>query len=294
MKIISLPILLQRGAENIVRNWITTVPTMFVIALVLTMFHGLLVVHERAVETIQSVEKKFSITVFLRDDSDPFEIGNLINALEQRKDVVKPVTYITKEKAWELMSKTFELDADLLKKYSFSLPASLTITPRTPVDTDAINAFLQTKAQNLIKDPASLKDKQKNVTTQMINFIQTVQNTTIRTMLFFILVFVVGGTLLLSSTVHLAISARSSEISIMKLVGATYGTIIAPFVIEGVMISLMAFGIHLLLLLALPFERLSGTLNANALLLEFVAVVALGTVVSYLTTLFNIKKKRVI
>ncbi len=294
MKIISLPILLQRGAENILRNWITTVPTMLVIALVLTMFHGLLVVHDRAVTTIKAVEKKFSLTVFLRDDSDPFAIGNLITTLEQRSDVVKPVIYTTKEKAWELMSATFELDADLLKKYAFSLPASLTITPRAPDDTEAINAFLQTKAQNLIKDPASLKEKQKNITAQMINFIKTVQNTTLRTMLFFIIVFVVGGTILLGSTIHLAVSARSHEISIMKLVGATYATIIAPFVIEGVMISLMAFGIHLFLLMILPFERLAGTLNANALLLEFVAVVSLGTVVSYFTALFNIKKKKLI
>lgn len=283
--------LISKGAENLLRNWLTSIPTIIVIAIVLTMFHGLLVVYGRAQNTLKTAAQKFSITVYLKDDADPFEVGAIITALEERSDVVPPVTYTSKEAAWELMNKAFSLDMELLKKYKFSLPASLTITPRSPENAQQIEGFLNIEAKHILKDPSATKDKQKNITNQMIEFIQNIKDTLLKAIVLFIVLFVLGGSLLMWSTIHLAINSRHIEMNIMKLVGASYSKITAPFVMEGLLLSLSAFILHLLLVIFLPLGYLENTLYLNALLLECLAVMLLGGIVSYLTTLFHIKKK---
>lgn len=291
MKQPSFLTLLRRSVENLLRNYLTAIPTILVIAVVLTMFHGMILVHENAKNTLKNIQQKFSITVYLKDDADPFEVGNVITELESRNDVVPPITYTSKEAAWNMMSKAFSLDNELLKKYKFSLPASLTITPLDPNDVPKIEAFLQTRAANILKDSASMKDKQTNITNQIVEFVQSVEKTTQHTLIFFIILFVLGGALLLSSTIHLAITSRHTEINIMKLIGSSRSTIIIPFVIEGLLVSVVAFAVNLIILLLLPISIINVKLHLNALLFEFIATVLLGIIVSYLTTLFHIRKK---
>lgn len=286
--------LLRQSSENILRNWAIALPTILVMALLLTMFHGLLVIYSQAQETIKSTSQKFSITVYLKDAADPFEIGDLINSLEKRSDVVVPVIFTSKEAALEMMRKNFFIDSNLLKKYKFSLPASLTITLKNPGDAPKIEAFLQTNAADILQNPAATKDKQKALAAQMLDFIKTVQDTALRTLVFFILLFIIGGTLLLGSTIHLAVAARRVEIGIMKLVGASYSKITAPFVVEGAMLGIFAFAVHFALLLLLPLPINGKTFHFNALILEFAAVMLLSVAVSHLTAVFHIRKKHVI
>ncbi|MEK9132743.1 MAG: permease-like cell division protein FtsX [Patescibacteria group bacterium] len=293
MKQNSFLTLLRKSIGNIARNWLVAVPTVLVIAIVLTMFHGLLVIHDGAQKALKGVQQKFSLTVYLKDDADPFEVGNVITELEKNSAVVPPVTYTSKEAAWNLMSKTFALDNELLKKYKFSLPASLTITPRAPEDAAEIEDFLETNAANLTKSSPSKNDKQKNITNQMVEFVEGVQRTTQRTLLFFILLFIVGGALLVSSTIHLAITSRRLEINIMKLVGASFAKITMPFVIEGLVLSIIAFATHMVLLIIVPVGLAMTNLQLNALAFEFLATVVLGTVVSYLTATLHLRKKTV-
>lgn len=279
----------KKSTENLIRNWTSVVPSILVMAIVLTLFHSLLVVHGRAQETLNAVQDKFSITIYLKDDADPFGVGNLINRLEQRADVKTPVIYTSKEAAWQAMSEAFSLDKELLKKYQFSLPASLTIMPKNPDAAEAIEAFIQTNAAQLLKNPLTSKDKQKNTAAQMLAFIQTIKDSTLHTLIFFIVLFIIGGALLISSTIHMAINSRHREISIMKLVGASRSTICTPFVIEGFLIAAAAFALHVIMLLILPLDFAVTKMHFNALILEFIAIAFLGAAASYITTLFHIR-----
>ena len=150
----------QSNLGNITRNWTTTLPTIIVMAITLTMFHSSFLFIRKRRKCSKS-PTKYSITVYLKDDADPFEVGNVITELEQREDVVKPVSYTSKEQAWKLISKTFSLDTALLEKYKFSLPATLTITPRQLEDTGNIKIFLNENAKNLLKSLSDPRTKQK-------------------------------------------------------------------------------------------------------------------------------------
>lgn len=282
---------LRRAGENIIRNWTTTLPAIIVMAITLTVFHNSFFVYKQAQETLKNLSQKYSITIYLKDDADPFEVGGLITELEERDDIIKPVLYTSKEQAWKIMSKTFSLDTKLLEKYKFSLPATLTITPKELEDTAKIETFLNTKAKPFLKEPLSPDTKKKTVTDQMVNFIQKIKKSTLQTIVFFIIIFIAGGTLLIGSAIHLAIASRHREITIMKLMGANYSKITAPFVLEGFLISLFAVLLNAFILIWLPFEEMETTLYVNMLLIEFAATVVIGVLASYLTTIFHIRKK---
>ena len=292
MKSLSPLRLLTSASENLLKNWMTVLPTIVVMATSLTLFHGLIAVHNRAEETLAGIQQKFSITVYLKNDTDSFAVANLITKLEARRDVITPVKYTSKEEAWKLLQKTFTLDNELLKKYQFSLPPSLTITPRSPSDTQAIQIFLNDNAKNLLRDEQTGMTKNKNITNQMVEFIQRVRDSALKGLVLFIVLFVIGAALLTSAVIHLAITTRRGEIMIMKLVGASQQTIMLPFVLEGFLMSIVAFALHLLLLALLSFEVIATTLMQNALVLELLGIMLLSVVVSAITTFLHIKRWR--
>lgn len=282
---------IKGAAENIGRNLATSIATVVVMALILTTFHGLLVLYTKASATLASLENTFSITVYLKDDSEAFDVGKLVKELEKRSDITPPVRYTSREEAWKIMSERFGLESDLLKRYSFSLPASLTIQPRTPKDTPAIEAFISNNAKKIVRSGAFSDGAAKNLTDRMITFTENIKASTIQTLLLFLVFFVIGGSLLMSSTIHLALSSRHKEIAIMKLVGASRGRIVLPFVLEGVLLATLSYVIHLIAVVsAVPFTPGYERLHLNALVFEGATLVLLGGGVSYLTTLWLLKK----
>src|SRR3989338_11586601 len=100
---------------NMFRNGTVALPTILVLALVLTLLHGTLALFSQAEAAVANLQQKFSFTVYLKDDADPVQIGNLITVLEQRSDIKPPVIYTSKEAAWEIINKTFALDPTLFK-----------------------------------------------------------------------------------------------------------------------------------------------------------------------------------
>lgn len=268
------------------RHWTVALPTVLVIAITLSMFHSLLAVRERSQGIFQMLQQKFEITVYLKDNADPFEIGTLITALEERADVTPPVLYTSKEAAWEKFKKTFSLGSELSDAYRVSLPASIQIKPAKPEDAPRIYAFLAQEASNLLKDPFDAGKQEELVSTQVLEFIQQTYRNTVKTLTLFIFLFALGSIVLLACTVSLGTTSRHLEMSIMKLVGAERSFISAPFVTEGVFLGFFGFLIFLVLLLLSPFQIQDQTLFFNALLLEFFAALAIPGAVSALTTFF--------
>jgi len=126
----------------------------------------------------------------------------------------------------------------------------------------------------------------------MLEFIEDIEKTTLKTILFFMVLFTIGGALLIASTIHLAITSRRLEMGIMKLVGASEKRITTPFVLEGLLMALLAFLVHLLLVFLSPlFHIPNSTFSQNALMFEFAATVFLGVAVSHMTARFHLRKK---
>jgi cell division transport system permease protein len=286
---------MQKALENLLRNWTISLPTILIAALVLILGTTLFSVNRSANDILADIKQKLSMTIYLKDDADPFEVGALITSLESRKDVIPPVIYTSKEEAWKTLNNSFSIDSSLLEKYKFSLPASLTLTPRNASDVPLIETFIDDTAKGILASTSLSKDKQKSVTQKMADFIKTVQQSTTNILAFIIILFIGGGALLISSAIHLAITTRHKEITIMKLVGASQKRIALPFIIEGVLITVFAFALHfaVVLTLPLPADFVSSKFFSNIMLIEFFGAVLVGGTASWLTTLFHIRKKHI-
>ena len=276
----------EKAWENLSRNWITALPAIIILAVVLMLFNGLLGVHQQTNATLENLQNKFSITIFLRNDVDEFAVSNLISKLEARADVVRPVLYTSKDQAKTFIQNAFSLNAETLQDYNLSLPPSLTITPTKPQHAGRIQAYVQSEARNLLHDVNASQTTQESVTTQMSEFIQNIEATTQRALIFFIIFFIVAGTLLIASTIYLTLSHRHKEIVIMKLVGAHFGSVSAPYILEGILIALAAYVLSVIGTSAFGLLDLSAQLSLNALVLELAGVLLLGIFVSYLTSYY--------
>jgi cell division transport system permease protein len=74
----------------------------------------------------------------------------------------------------------------------------------------------------------------------------------------------IASVFLVANTMHLVVYARRPELETMKLVGATFGFVVTPFLIEGAILGLMGgivATVGLLAIHTLLFARVGDYLN---------------------------------
>jgi len=282
--------LIQKAWENIVKNSVVTIPSVIIISIVLFLFNSLLGVQQKTDETLNRLQQKFSITFFLKNDVDSFTITKLISELESRADVIAPVKFTSQDEARAFIEKAFSINPDTISTSELSLPPSITVTPRSPSDVERIESFVKNLGKNILNEASMSQETQKNITNQMSIFLKEIEDTTQRAVLFFIFVFIITGFLLIGSSISITMSSHSKEISIMKLVGAHFGTITNPYIVEGVMLGFFAFIISVIATLLFGTVIIGDRIALNALLFELIGVIGISALASYLTSYFYLKR----
>lgn len=97
---------------------------------------------------------------------------------------------------------------------------------------------------------------------EVANMMQNLKQGITQIFLGFMLILFVVSLFIIINTIRLAVFARRKEISIMRYVGATNGFIIAPFVIEGVFMGLIA-AIAAFFAEWLVYDRVSDFVSAH-------------------------------
>ena len=234
---------LRLGATNFWRNKILSLATIVVIAVILFIFNVILAVHFIGNQALRALSERVDIVLYLRDDISFYDAQNLSQQLQNIVGV-KTVKYTSKDQALEIVSKTHPKTADFLKKFNLKnpLPPSISITTQSAEDYKTVENFLEqgqykTLLKNYVAEGGSgesiiLSDVAKNLTS-ISSFVRQV-------IFWLVLVFVIGGTLVIVNAVQLTIYTRRHEISIMQLVGATPTFIRMPFVFEGILYAVCA------------------------------------------------------
>ena len=149
-------------------------------------------------------------------------------------DGVSTVEFVSKDEALEQMKERFGERQDLLEGYEgenniFTASYVVTLTDLTKSEAvqDQINTYTDVVKKINSKD---------EVVTTLINLANGIKIVTgvILVLLIIISIFIIANTIKL--TVH----SRRKEISIMKYVGATNGFIRWPFIVEGMIIGVLA------------------------------------------------------
>lgn len=227
--------LVGEGFRNVFKNKKSTVAALCIMCATMIIFGIFFAITENINNMIAELEKAQGIEVFIKNEAsetDVQEIGDKLRSVEG----VNTVTYVDQETAVDRVRDYLQNAEDLLVGLDGILPVSYIVT------------FTDLSLSPQIQSEIATWDNIKNITNKdnTTNTLMSVGKS-IRIVSIVILVFLVIVSLfIISNTIKLTVHARRKEISIMKYVGATNRFIRFPFIIEGIIIGLVAAVISLL------------------------------------------------
>src|SRR5690625_4921798 len=230
MKFSTLKRHFREGAKNILRNGWMSVASIGAVTVTLILVGTFAALMLNINEMANKVEEDVEIKALIELTADEEEIKTLIDQIENITGV-DTVRFSSKDdelqglvegmgeegQAWEM----FEQDNPLNHAY--------VIKAKNPQDTESIAAQIE-ELDNIYKVIYG-----QDVVPQLFKF-----NNYARAIgLALIIGLVLTAVFLISNTIKLTIMARSREIGIMKLVGATNGFIRLPFFVEGLLLGVL-------------------------------------------------------
>lgn len=170
------------------------------------------------------------VEVFLKDDATKQQIEEVQTKLENKTGVTE-VEYRSREDALKIMKDRWGESGYLLDSLGDNpLPASFLISVDTLDNASEVASYAG--SFEIIEDVQYYKETVDKLT-RITHFLQ-VACMIIMAFLVFVSVIVV------SNTIKLTVMARADEIHIMKYVGANNWFIRGPFLVEGIVIGLVA------------------------------------------------------
>lgn len=287
------------GLTNLWRNRLLSTASIVVMAVMLTIFNGILAVNYITKQALSTINQKVDIVFYLKEGTDFYSANQLAAQLRQLPGV-KSVDYVSKEQALQSMSKTYPETTDFLLKFNLRnpLPASLSVTTSSAEHNQSVYDFIQSTPLNQYVE----LDRQKNRTDEQIIISSATRNLIdinnfVKQLVFWVVfIFIIGGALIVINAIRLTIFSRRNEIFIMRLVGASHHFIRLPFLTEGLAYAVIAVILSFLLLflggqsLQLEnFELLREFSSLNLVNLFFIELLICGilAVLSSLATVEN-------
>jgi cell division transport system permease protein len=227
----------RTAANSLWRNRGLSLAATLVMTLTLftiSFFASLLIMVNSTTELLRS---KVDIAVYFNDTASKDQILAIENVLHERSDI-KKVDYISKEEAlkrWRERNVGDEGLAGIITDVYNPLPRSLEIKTEHPEDIEGVNTFLSSDDYKpLIREISYQKNKDRiDKLMKITSFIKYVGWALSG-------IFVIVSILIIYNTIRLTIYARSNEIEIMNLVGASDAYVQGPFVLEGVAYGFLA------------------------------------------------------
>lgn len=233
MKYSVLGYFIGEGFSNVFKNKKSTGASLMIMCATMIIFGIFLILGENINHFVDEVESEQGIQVFVKNEATQEQIDELGEKI-RNIDGVSTVDFISKDEALEQMKERFGDRQDLLDGYEgenniFTASYVVTLTDLTKSEAvqDQINTYTDVVKKITSKD---------EVVTTLINLANGIKIVTgvILALLIIISIFIIANTIKL--TVH----ARRKEISIMKYVGATNSFIRWPFIVEGMIIGILA------------------------------------------------------
>ncbi len=223
--------LVGEGFKNIFKNKKSTAASLMIMCATMIIFGVFFIIGQNINHFVKEVESAQGIQVFINKDATDEqikEIGEKISGLEG----VNTIDFVSKEEGLEQMKEKFKEKEYLLDTYKDNniFPDSYVVT--------LTDLNLSTQVQEQILQMENIKritSRDETVTT-LINLANGVR---IITGVILILLIVIS-IFIIANTIKLTVHARRKEISIMKYVGATNNFIRWPFIVEGIIIGIIA------------------------------------------------------
>ena len=256
--------LLKEGIRNVFKNKKSTISCLMIMCATMLIFGLFLVIGENINSFVKSVADAQGIMVYLKTGATEEEIEQVGKDILQI-DGVRDAKYISNTEGLESMRET--LGDKMVEGYATDniLPASYEVT--------LTDLELSSDVQDSLKQIPNVDDiRSSNIVIEQI--IRLAKGIKIVTWVILILLIIIS-TAIISNTIKLTVHARRKEISIMKYVGATNSFIRWPFLVEGMIIGVLAGAISVAII-GISYTAIANQLSgqvffelANLKLIEF-------------------------
>jgi cell division transport system permease protein len=231
---------LRRAWQGFWRNALMSLAATATMVLMLLLLAGFWIIQTGLLSALDFTESKVQVQVNMNVDTTPAAqtaLGETIKGLPG----VAGATLVTREQALAKFQQSMkDQGREDLSQYldSNPFPPSYEISLTDPSYAAPVAAALQPNLNPAVRNVLDTKETAKNVKT--VTDIMRTAGSVILVVIGVIVLFIIVN------TIRLAVVARSEEIEIMRLVGASDAFIRWPFVFEGAMVGLLGAGITLL------------------------------------------------
>lgn len=230
--------LISEGFSNVFKNKKGTMTSLVTMICAMFMFGAAFAIGQNVNYIMKQVQQEQGIEVFIINDATDEDITKLGENIK-KLDGVSTATFKSKQEALDSVKESFKEYPEAIAGYEndYIFPASYVVKL-----TDLSKAE---EVENAISEMESVKNIRSSNDT--INTLLKIANG-IR----FAIAVVFAGLLIIaitiiSNTIKLSVHSRRKEISIMKYVGATNSFIRGPFLVEGIIIGIIAACITVIL-----------------------------------------------
>ena len=244
------------GFRNMFKNTKSTVGSIITMVCTMILFGLSFAIGNNVNSILEQVQMKQGMEVFIWDEVTDEQRDRFENEIKSL-DGVNTVTYKNKQQALESMKERMPGNSDLWAGYEGEnniFPASFIVTltnleksKDVITEVERIGAKIATEGRrqevDLEIDETTIHDslvKEIRNDDDVVSTLLAIANGIKVAIGIFFAGLLVVSVAIISNTIRLTVHARRKEISIMKYVGATNSFIRGPFIVEGIIIGLIA------------------------------------------------------
>ena len=240
--------IIHYGFKNFWRNGLLSTATTAIVTLSLIVFAGLVFANVTTTNVINFLKDKIDISVYFQLNTPEDEILNVQQSLQQLPQV-KSVDYTSADQALEIFKQRHADEPDITQSLDQlngnPLEASLDIKAYDPNNYGAIADYLNDPTLHQYIDKVDYSQNQ-----DAINNLSAIINNVDRAGIIVTIFLSLIAGLVVFNTIRLVIYSNRDEIGIMRAVGASNAFVRGPYVVEGILIGIIAAVLALILILA--------------------------------------------
>lgn len=229
MRYNSFTYLLSEGFRNLFKNKKATMSSLVTMICAMFLFGIFFAIGENVNTIMEQVNMAQGMEVFIDIDATDEEISELGNKIRSLGGV-NSATLKTKQEALDSVKDELKDFQTLLEGFEGVFPASYIVTLTDLSLSEQVKSEIL-QMENV--DEIMSSDQTIELLIKIANGVR------VAIAVIFVLLIIIAITII-SNTIKLTVHARRKEISIMKYVGATNSFIRGPFIVEGIIIGIIA------------------------------------------------------
>ena len=237
MKYNRLGYLIGEGLSNVFKNKKSTVASIVIMCATMIIFGLFLIIGENVNHFVDNLKLQQGFQVFMKEDATQEEMDKVkedIRAL----DGISTIEFVSKEQGLNTMKEKLKDEKGVLDGFNVQKIKASYIVKVTDLERSKTIQSEVEKINNVVKITNSNETAMKLISIAKVIRIATG---------IILLLLIIISTFIISNTIKLTVHSRRKEISIMKYVGATNSFIRWPFIVEGMIIGIMASAISIVI-----------------------------------------------